>query len=322
MTLAVAAGAVIATGAIVLRSRTPQALPPPTAHIADLAQRLAVHVEVLAMQIGSRHVKRPAALRAAATYIEQRLFELDYTVDLQRFAAGGETVANVEARTEPSNEYFVVGAHYDTVPGTPGANDNTSGVAVLLELARLLRPAGVRVRFVAFVNEEPPWFQTPLMGSVVYANAAKARGDSVFGMLSLETMGFYSDVEGSQHYPAPFQWFYPNTAHFLAAVSNFGSFRLLRRFAGAFRTASPLPLIATPAPARIPGVGWSDHWAFWQAGYPALIVTDTALFRYPHYHLATDTADKLDYVRLAYATEGVASAIRGVAAGGAADARR
>ena len=128
-------------------------------------------------------------------------------------------------------------------------------------------------------------------------------------MVSLETIGYYSEEQGSQTYPPPFHLFFPSTGHFLAAVSNFRSMGLLRSFTRAFRTASPLPLIASPAPARITGVGWSDHWAFWQSGYPAILLTDTALFRYPHYHAASDTPDKLDYIRLAYAVQGVASAV-------------
>jgi Zn-dependent M28 family amino/carboxypeptidase len=184
-------------------------------------------------------------------------------------------------------------------------------VAVLLELARLFadRPARERVRFVAFANEEPPWFQTPMMGSLVYAARARSRNDEVTGMISLETLGHYSVAAGSQDYPAPFHLFFPSTAHFLAAVSNFDSFGLLRQFTRHFKTASPLSIIASPAPARIPGVGWSDHWSFWQHGYRALLLTDTAFYRYPHYHTMRDTPEQLDYVRLAFATMGIAEAI-------------
>jgi hypothetical protein len=151
------------------------------------------------------------------------------------------------------------------------------------------------------------------MGSVVYATRAKARGDQISGMVSLETMGYYSDAEGSQQYPPPFHWLFPNTGHYLAAVSNFGSMGLLRTFTSAFRRGSPLPLIGSPAPARVPGIGWSDHWAFWQHGYPAILLTDTALYRYPHYHQMTDTPNKLDYLRLAYAAQGVASGVNAAA---------
>jgi Zn-dependent M28 family amino/carboxypeptidase len=278
----------------------------------ELASRLAAHVQILAGRIGSRHAGRPAALSAAARYIEDQFVESGLPVERQPYDAAGTTVANIEARLGPeASRYFVVGAHYDTVPSTPGADDNGSGVAVLLELARLLGGSGepLPIRFVAFVNEEPPWFQTELMGSAVYAARAHARGDDVIGMISLETMGYYSDAAGSQRYPAPFHLLFPSTGDFLAAVSNAHSFGLLRRFTRAFKAASPLPIISSPAPAETPGVGWSDHWAFWQHGYRALLLTDTAPYRYPHYHARTDTPDRLDYMRLASAARGVAHAV-------------
>ena len=178
------------------------ALPAPDQDVRELAARLASHVQELAGRIGSRHAGNPGALEAAARYIEERFVEHQYQVERQPFQTAGTTVANIEARRVAApNRFFVIGAHYDTVSSTPGANDNASGVAVMLELARMLAAAndGGTIRFVAFVNEEPPWFQTELMGSLVYADRAKSRRDDVTGMLSLETMGYYSDAEGSQH---------------------------------------------------------------------------------------------------------------------------
>jgi hypothetical protein len=303
-----------ASGYIVFRQRSPAVLPPPDADLRDTAARLSAHVDVLARRIGPRHLNRPPALAAAARYVEQQMAAYGYTVERQPFLAGGVTVANVEARHSTTTRYFVVGAHYDTVPTTPGANDNASGVAALLELARRFADdQNAAIRFVAFVNEEPPWFQTDLMGSLVYAGRARSRGDDVTGMIALETMGYYSDAEDSQKYPPPFHMFFPSTGDFLAAVSNGSSFRLLRRFSRAFRAGSRLPIVSSPAPAAIPGVSWSDHWSFWQHGYRAILLTDTAPYRYPHYHLATDTADKLDYVRLAWATLGITHALRELA---------
>jgi Zn-dependent M28 family amino/carboxypeptidase len=305
-------GATIASALYMWPRRAPVALPEPDLDVHELAGRLRFHVENLAGSIGPRHARRPAALEAAARYVEERFAASQFEVARQSFDAAGTTVANIEARLGPETpRYFVVGAHYDTVPTTPGANDNASGVAVMLELARLHALSGglPPIRFVAFVNEEPPWFQTELMGSAVYAARARSRDDDVIGMIALETMGYYSDAEGSQQYPAPFHLFFPPTGHFLAAVSNIDSFGLLRRFARLFKKGSPLPLISSPAPADVPGVGWSDHWSFWQQGYRALLLTDTAPYRYPHYHALTDTPDQLDYVRLAWATRGVAHAI-------------
>jgi Zn-dependent M28 family amino/carboxypeptidase len=191
------------------------------------------------------------------------------------------TVSNIEVTlpgTSRAGEIVVIGAHYDTVKGCPGANDNATGVAALLELAR--RFASRRhvrtLKFVAFVNEEPPFFRTASMGSMVYANAAKARGDRIFGMLALETIGYYSDVPGSQRYPAAVGRFYPNVGNFIGFVSNLRSAQLLMTARRAFRERTAFPVQAAAVPAAIPGVGWSDHWSFWQAGYRAMMVTDTA----------------------------------------------
>jgi Zn-dependent M28 family amino/carboxypeptidase len=201
----------------------------------------------------------------------------------------------------------VIGAHYDSVAGTAGANDNASGVAALLELGRLLKKTKPErtVRLVAFVNEEPPWFQTEEMGSLVYARRAKKRGERIVAMLALETIGCYSDLPKSQHYPAPFNMFYPDTGNFIAFVGNLRSRSLLRRAIGTFRATTPFPSEGVAAPESISGIGWSDHWSFWQEGYPALMVTDTAPFRYLHYHESEDTPEKLDYERMARVVTGL-----------------
>src|SRR5438128_912564 len=140
------------------------------------------------------------------------------------------------------------------------------------------------VRFVAFVNEEGPFFQTDAMGSWVYARRSHARGEQIVAMLSIETIGFYSDVAGSQHYPFPFGLFYPRTGNFIGFVGNIASRALVQRSLAAFREHTALPSEGVAAPGSMTGIGWSDHWAFWHEGYPALMVTDTALFRYAPYH--------------------------------------
>jgi Zn-dependent M28 family amino/carboxypeptidase len=180
-------------------------------------------------------------------------------------------------------------------------------VAAVLELARRFAgaPHSRSIRFVAFVNEEPPWFQTPSMGSVVYANAARDRGDRIVGMLSLETMGCYSDEPGSQTYPAPLQLMFPDVGNFIGFVSNVRSARLLRRAVRAFKARTAFPIRSAAVPAGIPGVGWSDHWSFWQAGYPALMVTDTAPYRYRWYHTAQDTPDRISFPHLTAVVDGL-----------------
>lgn len=215
------------------------------------------------------------------------------------------------AGTIRPSEIIVIGTHYDSVRGSPGANDNASGVAALLEIGRALKGAslGRTVRLVAFVNEEPPFFYWGEMGSGVYAKAARRRGDDIRLMMSLEMLGAYSDRPGSQGYPPFLGWFYPDRANFIAFVSNLSSRHGLRRTVAAFRSASAFPSEYLIAPGIVPGVSWSDQLSFWREGYPALMVTDTAFHRYPHYHTAQDTPDKLDYVRMAQVVEGLAKAI-------------
>jgi len=274
------------------------------------APLIMAHVETLAGTIGERNLWRPGALERAALYIEEVFRRQGYAPSRQTFEVQRLQVSNIEAvRAAGSSgtEVVVVGAHYDSVIDCPGANDNGTGVAAMLDLARRFakRPHRRTIRFVAFVNEEPPFFQSAAMGSLVYATAAKARGDRIVGMLSLETMGYYSDVPGSQQYPASMKLLYPNTGNFIGFVSNVGSAPLLFRARRAFKARTPFPLQSASVPAAIPGVAWSDHWAFWRAGYPAMMVTDTAPYRYPWYHTAQDTPDKISAERLAHVVDGL-----------------
>jgi Zn-dependent M28 family amino/carboxypeptidase len=273
---------------------------------------------MLAGTIGERNLWSYGALERAAQYISTQLTTSGYTARRQTFDLAKLPLSNVEAvleGTARAAEIVIIGAHYDTVAGCPGANDNASGVAAVLELAQRFSGQSQprTIRFVAFVNEEPPFFQTAHMGSAVYANAARSRGDRVAGMLSLETMGYYSEEKGSQRYPAAIAGLYPDVGNFIGFVSNLASVRLLLRARRAFRRRTSFPLQSAAVPAAIPGVGWSDHWAFWQAGYPAMMVTDTAPFRYPWYHTAEDTPDKLDYDRLALVVDGLEAVVESIA---------
>ena len=289
-------------------------------HQAAAATREAVeqHVTALARDIGERNVQRPHALTAAADYIAGQWRAQGYEVTPQYYTTHGVKSANLEVtrrgKTRP-DEFILVGAHYDSVVGSPGANDNASGVAAMLELSRLfaaIEPAR-SVRFVAFVNEEPPFFFWKEMGSMVYARAARQRGDDIRLMLALETIGYYRDEPGSQRYPPLFKWFYPDRGNFIAFVSNFRSRSPMLRTVAAFRARSDFPVEHTATFEWVPGVNWSDHLSFWRQGYPALMVTDTALYRYPHYHSPSDTPDKLDYPRLARLTEGLYRALAALA---------
>lgn len=283
-----------------------------------LADRLEEHVRALALEIGERHTGRPQALSAAADYIEQAFIRSGNSVRRLRYEADGIVCANLEADLpgrERADEILLLGAHYDTVWGSPGADDNASGVAALIEIARLLSGRRPRrtIRYAAFVNEEPPYFRSELMGSVVYAREARARGDDIEIMLSLEMLGYYSSIPGSQRYPAPLGLFYPNRGDFIGFVSNLRSRRALVRVHRAFRSHSTFPSERLASPAIVPGVAWSDHSSFWRAGYPAVMVTDTAFYRYPHYHLPTDTPEKLDYAAMARVTAGLADAVAALA---------
>jgi Zn-dependent M28 family amino/carboxypeptidase len=286
-----------------------------------VADRLRGHVEQLAARIGERNLGRPGTLEAAADYVEAQWRSNGYEVRRQVYEVRGVASANLEATLAGdarAQEILVIGAHYDTVPGSPGANDNASGVAALLEIAsalRTLRP-NLTLRFVAFVNEEQPFFMTHRQGSRVYAREARARGEDIRLMVALETIGYYSDAPGSQRYPPLFGYFYPNRANFVGLVSDFRSRRTMRRLARAFREASNFPLQHVATFRFIPGVAWSDHLSFWSEGYRAVMVTDTAFNRYAYYHSAEDTPDKLTYVPFAQVTTGLARAFSALAMNG------
>ena len=278
-----------------------------------LADRLRAHVTAIAS--GEHNMDHPVAYEAAAVYLEAQLAQAGFPVHRQPLEAlkGAERNLEVEIPGSAAGAgIVVVGAHYDSVAGAPGANDNGSGVAGVLELARLLSSWKPRHtwRLVLFANEEPPYFYTDLMGSADYARKSKARGERIAAMFSLETIGYYSDAPGSQRYPFPFSFFYPDRGDFLAFVGNLPSRRLVRETIGAFRVHARFPSEGVAAPAFIPGVDWSDHLNFWREGWPALMITDTAPFRYPYYHTAHDTPDKIDYERLARVVIGLEATFR------------
>jgi Zn-dependent M28 family amino/carboxypeptidase len=278
-----------------------------------LRDELKTDVQKLAGEIGERNIPRYPALLAAADFIEKTFADAGLQPRRDTYDVRGRACHNIETQIAGSSaDIVLIGAHYDSVYGGPGANDNATGVAATLALAR--RFAGQHpnkaLRFVAFVNEEPPYFQTPEMGSLVYAGRCKQRGDPIVAMISLETIGYFSDEPHSQGYPSPgLGMFYPNKGNFIGFVSDLGSRRLLKRALKTFRGMGKIPSEGATVPGFIPGVGWSDHWAFWQNGYPAIMVTDTALFRYHDYHLPTDTPDKLDYDRFALVVSGMKSVV-------------
>jgi hypothetical protein len=292
------------------------ALPAMSSQQQAIEKGLRAHVTALAQTIGERNHKRPKKYQAALAYIKGQLQAHGYKVELQEFKAykniAKNIVIEIPGKVGPlAKEILIVGGHYDSVSGCPGANDNASGTAGVIELARIFkgRQFDRTVRFVAFANEEPPYFQRHGMGSFVYAKQCAERKEKIVGMLSLETIGYYSDKEGSQKYPFPFNLFYPSKGDFIAFVGDSSSRTFVRSSIDSFRRHSSFPSEGVAAPAHIAGIGWSDHWSFWQYGFPGVMVTDTAPFRYAHYHTAGDTVDKLDFEKMARVVYGVGKVV-------------
>lgn len=277
----------------------------------DVRERLEAIVRTLAETIGPRSYRDTASLAAAADFITQSFQAGGYTVTFQPYEVKGQTYRNIVAErrgTEEPDRVLIVGAHYDTVEGTPGADDNASGVAVLLELARLHAETRFRktVRFVAFTLEEPPFFRSRQMGSRVYARSLKARGEQVEGMLCLEMVGYYSQEKGSQSFPFFWlRWRYPTTGNFITVVSNSDSEPLQMQVRDALKANMALPVETFTGPWWIPGVDFSDHSSFWKEDYPAVMLTDTAYLRNPHYHRDSDKPDTLDYGAMTELVQGM-----------------
>jgi hypothetical protein len=274
-------------------------------------------VQRLSVNIAARPGSDMTKSRITAKWIESELSEdnMGYRPEVRIFEVDGLQYRNVEAQlpgTTRPGEIVVVGAHYDSVADCPGANDNGTGVAAMLAIAQAFTGTeNVRtLRFVAFANEEPPFFRTDAMGSLVYAMGCRQRGEEIVGMISLESLGYYTDEENSQKFPPGLRKFYPDTGNFVGIVGDENSKALVELFYRSFRSVSDFPVQKAALPPELPGIGWSDHWSFWQCGYPALMVTDTATYRYPHYHKPTDTPDKVDFTRYTLVVKGLAGAVK------------
>ncbi|MES2902492.1 MAG: M28 family peptidase [Pseudomonadota bacterium] len=303
------------------------AAPDPASASAHLPASLEQHVRAIASV--EHNTASPAALERSARYIESRLAGFGYQVRRQEYKYDGHAVRNIEVSLvntngikEPSR-IIIVGAHYDSARGAPGANDNGSGAAALLELARMLKPTRLRegseLKFVFFVNEEPPYFLGDGMGSRRHAQDLRQRRQPVEAAIILETIGYYTHAANSQRYPPGLEKIYPSTGNFIAFVGTTQSSDLVRNTLGAFRASSDFPAHGLAAPASVAGVTLSDHTSYNRMGYPALMVTDTAFMRYPYYHTAQDTPDKLDYSSLARVVQGLEKVVAGMVAPQAKD---
>ena len=296
--------------------------PSPAPQLSDLEQSLRRHVDTLAGLVGPRHMGQPSSIEATKAYIHRELSALGDRVDRETYPVNHLEAQNLfiqrPGRNRPE-EIVILGAHYDTVHCTPGADDNASAVAVLIEVARLMRgePTRRSTRYVAFANEEPPHFYLETMGSQIHARGCRSRNERITGMICLEMVGYFTDKPGTQKYPSqipsPIRKCLPSTGNFLGIVSNFRSLPLLRSVRKGFKKADRMPLLALPLPEAIHQIRLSDHAQFWDQRYPALMVTDTSFFRNPHYHMPGDTPDTLNYSAMAHVALGIAGALREVA---------
>ena len=275
----------------------------------QLVEKLKQHVYKLAHDIGDRSVYEYERLDEAARYITETFRSFGYNVEFQNYSVLKREVKNIIATNigvERPEEIIIVGAHYDTC-FNPGADDNASAVAGLLELARFMsdKRTNRSIKFIAFVNEEPPFFKTEIMGSRVYTKDAKARGEDIKAVLILESIGYYSDKPHSQQYPPFFGLFYPNKGNFITIVGNLRSRWLVKKVVSNFRNQTQFPIESIVTFDFIPGVDFSDHWSFWKEGYPAIMITDTAFYRNPNYHESTDLPQTLDYQSMGEVVNGL-----------------
>jgi hypothetical protein len=296
--------------------RQPSSAIPQPLDDALRATALCLETHIRAVASVPHNIAHPEALEASAAYIGSTLEDLGYSPISQIFRVGNTQVRNIEVVIEPHAqslrvETLVIGAHYDSADNFPGANDNGTGVAALLELARTFHGAktNCRVRLVFFVNEEHPYGKTPDMGSFRHAKQMRERGENIIGMLALETLGHFSQRPGSQRFPFPYGLLYPNRGDFVAFVGMLRARTLVNTFVRTFRAGASFPAIGSVAPAFVEGADLSDHWAYDYFGYPACMVTDTAPFRNPFYHSERDTPDTVDYANLARVTAALATMI-------------
>jgi hypothetical protein len=280
----------------------------PNAVVSVDPTNLRKHVEALSERFVPRDADHPEILLKAADHIATEFRSNGARVGYQEFKVGDTRYKNVIAEYGPdTSDIVVIGAHYDTDGDQPGADDNASGVAGLLQLGWLLSRVQLQSKVIlaAYVLEEMPHFRTHLMGSAVHAKSLRERGASVKLMISLEMIGYFSETKNSQGFPSPLlKLFYPSRGNFILVVDRLFSNRA-REVKKWMNAASDLPVYSINAPAIIPGVDFSDHLSFWQQGYPAVMVTDTAFYRNDAYHTRRDTADRLDYDKMAQVVHGV-----------------
>jgi hypothetical protein len=288
----------------------------PSTKLAD-ADRLRKHVVALSESFHPRDSENPANLDRSAEYIAAEFTQAGADVEFQEVPVQGRMYRNVIGRIGRGKaRKLIIGAHYDAFDGTPGADDNASGVAGLLELARMLGadPPDAEIELVGYTLEEPPFFGGEEMGSTVHAASAAKEKSRIVGVIVLEMIGYFSDVPGSQSYPLPIlKGYYPDRGNFITVVSRWDQGDWISDLKAAMKGTTALPVYSFRGPASLPGVDFSDHRNYWPHGIPAAMVTNTAFFRNTAYHGPEDIADRLDYKRMAMVVVGVFEAVRKLA---------
>ncbi len=297
-------------------------IPEPTTEELKVARILQKDVQILASEIGERNMFRAGTMERTSAWLTSRFDEIGYRPSIQEYQLSGAAHIVRNSRSKniiveiPGYQYpgqiLIIGAHYDSVYGSPGANDNASGIAVLLSLAEFFHnnPQKKTIRFVAFANEEPPFFKTANMGSYAYAERSAKMKEEITAMIALDGLGYFSDSKGSQKYPLPgIGLIYPKTANFIGFVTRFKDLALLKEATSAFRKKASIPSESAALPSFVPGISWSDHWSFWQHGFSGILITDTLLFRDHAYHTAQDTPGRLDYENMARVAVGLRAVI-------------
>jgi len=312
--------AVLAWPVLKVRWFAPAVAPsPPVSGLREDDGRLYAHVHHLSVRIGSRSFDEYGKIEEAKKYIRSTLEGMGYQPELQDYEYDGRVFSNIMVTIggiRKPGETVIIGAHYDTVRGTPGADDNASAVAILLEICRSLRKdmPSRTLKLIFFVLEEPPLYNTKAMGSFIYASAARTRGEDIRAMLSLEMLGYFSDTEGGQSFPLPLMnLMYPTTPNFMAAVGDTKSKDLVKRIKNSVEKNSDIPVETLSTSPYVPGVALSDHNSFWKMGYPAVMITDTAFYRNPHYHGSGDTIDTLNFQKMTGVLRGLIQAARDLA---------
>jgi Zn-dependent M28 family amino/carboxypeptidase len=286
-----------------------------TSLIGD-TRKLHRHVKQLTVEIGSRSVSEYDKIEATKQYILSCLKAFGYAPSLQTYTYNKKQYSNVIVSIKGAklpDEIVIIGAHYDTVYGTPGADDNASAVATLLEIARALKRfcPDRTLKLIFFTIEEPPVFRSEHMGSYVYAKEARARNENIKSMICLEMLGYYTNEKDGQTFPFPMMsLIYSSTPNFIAVVGNLSSRDLVRKVKNSLRAGSRMPVETLSTFSFVPGVDFSDHRSFWKMGYPAVMITDTAFYRNPNYHTETDTIDTLDFNKMSDVLKGLIQAAK------------